>query len=168
MTTKGRAWGTMRGMRHLAKLPCMAALAFLTGMGAFSACSSDGKTVVALTINSDDTVGIVDQILVTVSSNMPTTKMVAPNKNPDSGVIAASFFTRLELEGHSGKVTLKVDAMDSGGAIIATATTDEFELREHGAVAARVSLSTKKPPMDAGGSPDTGAADGGAGDAETD
>jgi hypothetical protein len=167
----------MRAMRTLAKLPCMAALAFLTGMGAFPACSSDGKTVVALTINSDDTIGIVDQILITVSSDKaPITKMVAPNKNADSGVIAASFFTRIELDGVSGKVTLKVDALGVGGATIASATSDEIELRDHGAVAARVSLTTKKPdagaPADSG-TPDAGTGDGGAGDdggsdAETD
>jgi hypothetical protein len=165
MITKGRACGTMRAMRHLAKLPCMAALAFLTGMGAFSACSSDDKTVVALTISSDDTIGIVDQILVTVTSDKPmVTKTVAPNKNPDSGVIAPSFFTRLELDGLSGTVTVKVDAMGPGGASIATAST-EVELRDHGAVAARVNLTTKKPPADAG-APADGGADGG--DAQTD
>lgn len=159
----------MRAMRTpLAKLPCMAALAFLTGMGAFPACSSDGKTVVALTINSDDTVGIVDQILITVSSDKaPIMKMVAPNKNADSGVIAPSFFTRIELDGVSGIVTIKVDALGVGGATIASATSDEIELRDHGAVAARVNLTTKKPdagaPADSGTS-DAGAGDGGAGD----
>lgn len=166
----------MRAMRHLAKLPRMAALAFLTGMAALPACSSDGKTVVALTINSDDTVGIVDQILVTVLSDKPTvTKMFAPNKNADSGAIVASFFTRLELDGLSGDVDLKVDALSAGGDVIASATAEKVTLREHGAVAARVSLTTKKPdagaPADSGAGGDGGdggAGDGGAGDAETD
>ena len=169
--TNGQACGTMRAMRTLAKVPCMAALAFLTGMGAFPACSSDGKTVVALTINSDDTVGMVDQILITVVEKPTVMKMFAPNKNPDSGVIVPSFFTRLEVEGLTGEITLKVDALGVGGAVIATATVEKVELREHGAVAARVNLTTKKPdagaPADSGAG-DDGGADGGAGDAETD
>jgi len=161
----------MRGMRYLPKLRYMAALAFLTGMGALTACSSDGPTVVALTISSDDTVGMVDQIVVTVSgaSHATVTKMIAPNKNPDSGVIVPSFFSRIELDGWSGKVTLKVDALGAGGAIITTATAEDVLVRDHGAVAAQVKLTTKAPPpplVDAG-SADGGDASADAGDALT-
>jgi hypothetical protein len=154
----------MRGMRYLPKLSSMAALAFLTAMGALTACSSNGSTVVALTINSDDTVGMVDQIVVTVSADghAAITQMIAPNKNPDSGVIVPSFFSRIELDGWSGKATLKVDAIGAGGAIITTATASDVELREHGAVAARVNLSTKKPPAP---TPDAGAGGDAGGDA---
>lgn len=143
----------------------MAALAFLMGTAALAACSSDDKTVVALTINSDDTIGVVDHLSVTISSDShaAVTKMIAPNKNADSGVILASFFTRIELDGFSGKATINVEAVDSGGTTIASKMT-EVEIREHGAVAARVSLTTKKP--DAGMPPPDGGAGGDADDSD--
>lgn len=165
MITNGRSCVTMRAMPHLHRIPRMAAFALLIAMGALSACSSDGKTVVALTINSDDAVGMVDQITITATGEgrTPVTTMLTPRAQPDSGVIVGSFYTRIELDGWSGKANLKVDAI-RGGATVATKSTDVM-LEEHGAVAARVSLSGKPPAVDSG-APETGAsADGGA-DAE--
>lgn len=156
----------MRAMRQNLQTPrlrCLAALAFLMGTATLAACSSDNKTVLALTINSDDTIGVVDHLSVTVSSasHADVTKMILPNKDPDSGVIAPSFYSRIELDGFKGDATVKVDAVGTSGATIASAMTTA-EIRENGAVAARVSLTTKKP--DAGmPAPDAGAAGGDAG-----
>jgi len=149
----------MRRMRYLPKAPCMTALAFLIGMASLSSCSSDNKTVVALTINSDDTVGMVDQIVVTASSasHGDVTTSFAPNKNPDSGVIVASFFERIELEGFSGETNLKVDANGAGGSI--ASATAKVDVKSNAATAARVSLTTKKPTVDAGPPADAGAGD---------
>lgn len=158
----------MRGMRYLPKAPSMIALAFLAGMAALSACSSDNKTVVALTINSDDTIKNIDQIVITATADGhgPVTKMVTPGKDADSGVITQSFYERIDLDGFSGDTTLKVDA-NSGGTTIVTAST-VAKVESHTATAARVKLSIKKPPMDAG-MPDTGGSDAGAeSDAGTD
>src|SRR6185503_13626323 len=131
------------------KAPSMIALAFLAGMAALSACSSDNKTVVALTIKSDDTLKNIEQIVITVSAagHGPVTKMVTPGKDADSGVITPSFYERIELDGFSGTTTVKVDAT-AGGATVATATTD-VEVKSNSAVAARVMLTTKKPTVDA-------------------
>lgn len=167
MITKRPACVTMRPMPHLLRLPRMAALALLFGMAALSACSSDGKTVVALTINSDDTVGVVDHIVVTASgaNKAPVPTTIMPKGQPDSGVIIPSFYTRIELPGWTGDVELKVEAFSAAGTVIATKTTT-VKLEENGAVAARVSLTTKppEPPKSDAGS-DAGSdaeADGGA------
>jgi hypothetical protein len=156
----------MRGMRY-PKAPSMIALAFLAGMAALSACSSDNKTVVALTIKSDDTIKNIDQIVITASAagHGPVTKMVTPGKDADSGVITASFYERIELDGFSGDTTLQVDAIGAGGATIATKSTT-VEVKSHSAVAALVMLSTTKPPVDAG-APETGGSDAGS-DADDD
>jgi hypothetical protein len=122
-----------------------------------AACSSNGDTVVALTINSNqaDVGGPANlRVTVTPTSGMPATQTFAPDVV--DGTIIMSFFRRITVNGLAGKVGITVEALDASGTAYLTATTTT-DLVEHGAVAARVELKTPVPEPDAGTASDGGA-----------
>ena len=105
---------------------------------------SNGDTVLALTINSNQTdVGGPANLRVTVTptSGSPKTEMFAPELI--DGAIIASFFRRITFNGRTGMVSVTVDALDGSGNVYLSAMTTA-DLVEKGAVAARVDL--KIPP----------------------
>jgi hypothetical protein len=125
---------------------------------------SNGDTVLALTINSNQTdVGGPANLRVTVTptSGSPRTEMFAPELI--DGAIIASFFRRITLNGLTGTVSVTVDALDGSGNVYLSAMTTA-DLVEKGAVAARVDLKTPPTPdPDAGVPPDGGGGGGGGG-----
>jgi hypothetical protein len=130
------------------------------------ACSSNGDTVLALTINSTQAdVGGPANLRVTITPTSGAAVMETFAPDLVDATIIMSFFRRITLNGLGGKVTITVEALDaSGNAYLSAMTT--ADLVEHGAVAARVQLMVPVPEPDAGTTSDGGAD--GAADADTD
>jgi hypothetical protein len=125
------------------------------------ACSSNGDTVVALTINSNQAdVGGPANLRVTITpmSGAVVTETFAPDLI--DATIVMSFFRRITLNGLSGKVGITVEALDASGNVYLSAMTTA-DLVKNGAVAARVQLMIPVPEPDAGTTSDGGADDGG-------
>jgi hypothetical protein len=112
---------------------------------AYAGCSSN-DTVLALTIKSGATIGIVSKIRVTVTpkaGSAVSAEFVPPVDNtPDAGgVISPSFFHRVTIGGdQGGEATVAVEALNANGALFAVGATTA-DLRSHGATTAAVTLT---------------------------
>jgi hypothetical protein len=148
----------MRPHRSVQVTSLLLSAALAAAISQTPACSN-GDTVLALTINSNQTdVGAPANLRITVApmAGSAVTEMFTPDLV--DGAILASFFRRIKLNGLSGKVGVTVDAIDSSGSAYLSATTTA-DLIENGAVAARVDLKVQPPPEpDAGMPPDGGGA----------
>ena len=161
-TTRPPYYPPMRPHRSVQVTSLLLSAALAAAILQTPACSN-GDTVLALTINSNQTdVGGPANLRVTVTptSGAPVTEMFAPDLV--DGAIITSFFRRITLNGLTGKVNVTVDALDgSGNAYLSAMTT--ADLVENGAVAARVDLKTPPPPEADAGTPSDGGAAGAGG-----
>ena len=162
VATRPPYYPPMRPHRRVQVTSLLLSAALAAAISQTLACSN-GDTVLALTINSNQTdVGGPANLKVTITptSGAPAAETFTPDLV--DGAIITSFFRRYTLNGRTGKVNVAVDALDAAGSPYLSATTTA-DLVEHGAVAARVELKVPTPPD--GGTPSGGGGAGGVGGA---
>jgi hypothetical protein len=144
--------------------PRVTRVVFIAFIVCASACSQD-ETIVAVNVNSADSVGNPSQLVITISQQgqSPVVReIMPPTRTQDSGVsIKPMFFERVTLPDswERAKTEVKVEAEDSRGVYESAMT--EVTVRPGGAVAAFVDLGKKPEMMKPTPDDDAGAADGG-------
>jgi len=147
----------MRPPRSVQVTSLLLSAALAAALSQTVACTG-GDTILALTISSNQMdVGAPANLRVTITpkSGGAVTETFAPDLV--DGAIISSFFRRIKVNGLTGMVDITVDALDASDKAYLSAMTTS-DLREHGAVAARVELQAPvAPPPDAGTPSDGGA-----------